>query len=161
MMEILLIVMAFLLLVVGLIGSVVPIIPGPPLSYIGLLLLQWSGNVDFSSAFLWFWAVVTVIITLADYYLPVLMTQKFGGSRSATIGSILGLLIGLFFFPPIGLIIGSFLGALAGELLHNRTESAKAFKVALGTFLAFLFGTGAKLIISSVMLFYAIKAMIF
>ena len=158
-MEIILLILAFLLLLAGLTGSVVPVLPGPPLSFAGLLLLQWSGYGGFSSVFLWLWAAITVAVTLADYFLPVLMTRKFGGSRAATIGSILGLLAGLLFFPPFGLIIGPFLGALAGELIHNRTDSLKAFKVALGTFLAFFFGTGAKLIISAVMLFYAVKAL--
>ena len=160
MIDILLVILAFLLLIAGLIGSIVPILPGPTLSYAGLLTLQWSGYGGFSSAFLWLWAAITVIITLADYFLPAFMTRKFGGSRSATIGSILGLLAGFFFFPPVGLIIGPFLGALVGELIHNRTDSAKAFRVAFGAFLAFIFGTGAKLIISSLMLFYAIKALI-
>ena len=159
MIEILLVILAFLLLVAGLIGSFVPVLPGPPLSYIGLLLIQWSGYGDFSSAFLWLWAVITVVVTVADYFLPVIMTRKFGGSRYATIGSLLGLLAGIFLFPPVGLIIGPFLGALAGELIRNHTDSAKAFKVALGAFLAFFFGAGAKLIISSIMIFYAIKAM--
>ena len=159
MIEILLVILAFLLLLAGLAGSIVPILPGPPLSFIGLLLLQWSGYGCFSSAFMWLWAAITVVVTLADYFLPAFMTRKFGGSSAATTGSILGLLAGLFFFPPAGLIIGPFLGALIGELIHNRADSIKAFKVALGAFFAFLFGTGAKLIISFVMLFYAVIAM--
>jgi uncharacterized protein YqgC (DUF456 family) len=156
-MDIVLVIFAFLLLFAGLPGAFVPVLPGPPLSYAGLLLLQWSRYGDFATSFLWFWAVITVIVTIADYFLPTLMTQKFGGSRRATTGSVLGLFAGMIFFPPFGLIIGSFLGALVGELIHNHTDSAKAFKVALGAFLAFIFGTGAKLIISSVMIFYAIK----
>ena len=159
MIEIIVTILAFLCLIVGLIGSVVPVLPGPPLSYVGLLLLQWSGYGGFSSGFLWLWAAITVVVSIIDYFLPVLMTQQFGGSRSATIGSILGLIVGLFFLPPIGMIIGPFLGALAGEIIHNRTDSAKAFRVALGAFLAFIFGTGLKLIVTAIMMFYAIKAM--
>jgi uncharacterized protein YqgC (DUF456 family) len=144
----------------GLLGSIVPVIPGPPLSYVGLLLLQWSKFGDFTSFFLWFWAVITVIVTIADYFLPAFLTQKFGGSRWATTGSVLGLLAGMFLFPPFGLIVGPFFGALIGELIHNHTDSAKAFKVAMGAFLAFIFGSGAKLFISLVMMFYAIKEML-
>ena len=159
MIEIIIAIVAFLFLLTGLAGAIVPVLPGPPLSYAGLLLLQWSGYGGFTSGFLWLWAAITVVVTIGDYFLPTLMTRRFGGSRLATVGSILGLLIGLFFFPPIGLIIGPFLGALAGELIHNRTDSAKPFKVALGTFLAFIFSTGTKLIVSAVMLFYAVLAM--
>ena len=159
MIEIILAIFAFLFLLAGLAGSVVPVLPGPPFSYVGLLLLQWSGYEGFSSGFLWLWAAITIFVIMADYFLPALMTRQFGGSRSATIGSILGLLAGLFFFPPAGLIIGPFLGALVGELIHNRTDSAKALKIAFGSFLAFILGAGTKLIITSVMMFYAVKAM--
>jgi hypothetical protein len=93
-----------------------------------------------------------------DYFLPSLLTKHFGGSRSATIGSFLGLLVGIFFFPPFGLILGSFLGAFIGELINNNANGLKAFNVALGAFVAFIVGTGAKLVVSSMMLFYAIRA---
>jgi uncharacterized protein YqgC (DUF456 family) len=159
MIEIVIVVIAFLLLLIGLAGAIIPVLPGPPLSYAGLLLLQWSGYGGFSSFFLWFWAVITVVVIIGDYFLPVLMTRRYGGSRSATIGTMLGLLTGLIFFPPVGLIIGPFLGALAGELIHNRTNRNKAFKVAFGAFLAFFFSTGIKLIVCAVMLFYGVMAM--
>jgi uncharacterized protein YqgC (DUF456 family) len=179
-MQITLTVLAFLFLLIGLIGSVAPVIPGPPLGYIGLLLLQWSGYGGFSAAFLWVWAGITAAVTVIDYVLPAVMTKKFGGSRLAVIGSVLGLITGIFFFPPLGMILGPFLGALAGELLYSRfpanreetagsegddtkadkTRTAKALKAALGAFLAFIFGTGAKLIAGSLMIFYAVKAVI-
>ena len=158
MIEIILAILAFLFLLAGLIGAVVPMLPGPPLSYAGLLLLQWSGYGGFSAGFLWLWAAITVAVTVGDYFLPALLTRRFGGSRLATVGSILGLLVGLF-FSPAGLIIGPFLGALAGEMIHSRSDNVKPFKVAAGTFLAFVCGTGAKLMISAVMLFYAVIAM--
>jgi len=157
-MEIVLVIFAFLLLISGLLGAVIPVIPGPPLSFAGLLILQWSGYPDFTSTFLWVWAGITVIVTVMDYFLPTMMTKKFGGSRAASIGSILGLLAGMFLFPPWGMIIGPFLGAFAGELFHNRNDSTKAFKVAFGAFLAFIVGSGAKLIVSSLMIYYAVKA---
>ncbi|MCL2155869.1 MAG: DUF456 domain-containing protein [Leptospirales bacterium] len=160
MMEIILVIVAFLFLLIGFLGSIIPILPGPPISYIGLLLLQWSGYGNFTPTFLWIWAAITVVVTIGDNFFPALMTRRFGGSRSAAIGSLLGLVAGMFFFPPLGLIIGSFLGALAGELIHNRSDKDKALKVALGAFLAFILSTGAKLIISAVMIFYAVKAML-
>jgi uncharacterized protein YqgC (DUF456 family) len=159
-MGIVLIIIAFILLIIGIIGAVVPVLPGPPLSFIGLLLAQWSGYCGFTTAFLWVWAGITVFITVIDYILPSLLARRFGGSRSAAIGSFVGVVIGIFFFPPWGLIIGAFFGALVGELIHNRKNKAQAFKSAFGALLAFIAGSGAKLIASSIMLFYAIKAVI-
>ena len=160
-MEIILVIIAFLFLLIGFLGSIIPILPGPPISYIGLLLLQWSGYGNFTSTFLWIWAAITIVVTIGDNFFPAWMTQRFGGSRSAAIGSLLGLVAGMFFLPPFGLIIGSFLGALAGELIHNRSDKGKALKVALGAFLAFILSTGAKLIISAVMIFYFFQAVFF
>ena len=159
-MEIILVILAFALLAVGLLGTVIPGLPGPPLSYIGLLVMQWSGYGKFSFAFLLVWAGITATVTIMDYFLPTVLTKQFGGSRTASIGSFLGLVAGVFFFPPLGMIIGPFLGAFTGELIHSHANGAKAFKVALGAFLAFIVGTGAKLIISSIMLYYAVKAML-
>ncbi|MDR0300898.1 MAG: DUF456 domain-containing protein [Treponema sp.] len=158
-MGIVLVILAFLLLVVGLVGSILPVLPGPPLSYIGLLLLQWSGYPHFQPAFLWIWAGITIAVTVMDYILPSLMTKQFGGSRAASIGSFLGLLVGIFFFPPLGMILMPFLGAFIGELIHNHADGAKAFKVALGAFLAFIVGSGAKLVVCFLMIYYAVKAM--
>jgi len=157
-MEIVLIVLAFVLLVAGILGAFLPILPGPPLSFIGLLVMKWSGYGNFSPVFLWIWAGITVAVTVMDYFLPSIMAKRFGGSRAAAIGSFLGLVAGIFLFPPWGMIIGPFVGALVGELFHSRTDGKKAVKVALGAFLAFIVGSGAKLIASSVMFFYAIKA---
>ena len=162
-MEIVWVILAFALLIAGLLGVVVPVLPGPPLSYIGLLLLHWSGYFEpgkgFSTVFLWVWAGITAAVTVMDYLLPSLLARWFGGSRAAAAGSILGLLAGIFIYPPWGMLAGSFLGALAGELIHNRTSGKKAFKVAMGAFLAFIVGSGAKLTVSFLMLFYAVKAM--
>lgn len=167
-MEIALIIIAFIFLIVGLLGSVIPALPGPPISYIGLLLLQWSGRGSFNPVFLWVWAGITVIVVLADNFLPAWMTKKFGGSKIAVTGSVLGLIIGMIFFAPIGLLVGPFAGALAGELISNAIKArrkkepdapkTKPLKVALGAFLAFILGTGAKLIICSLMIYYAVKA---
>jgi uncharacterized protein YqgC (DUF456 family) len=177
-MEIVLVVIAFLFLLAGLVGSVVPAIPGPPLSYVGLLVLRWSGYANFSVTFLLIWAAITIAVTVMDNFLPALMTKRFGGSRLAVVGSVLGLIAGMIFFAPAGLIIGPFLGALAGELINNRVRRKKvensgsettdtaiahnnnALKVALGAFLAFILGTGAKLITGSLMIYYAVKAVL-
>ena len=166
-MNTILVVLAFLFLLAGLLGSVVPVIPGPPISFAGLLLLQWSRYGGFSSTFLWLWAGITIAITVIDYLLPAWMTKRFGGSRAAVVGSVLGLITGIIFFAPIGLIFGPFLGAFAGELINyyffdNSIGSGygKAIKVAFGALVAFIMGTGAKLTIGLIMLFYAAKAVL-
>jgi len=162
-MNIVLVVFAFLFLLAGLLGSVIPVIPGPPLSFLGLLLLQWSGYGEFNSAFLTVWAVITAAVTIMDNLLPAWLTKRFGGSRKAVIGSVLGLILGMVFFAPYGIVVGPFLGALAGELLNNKNTNNnagfdKALKVAFGAFLAFIVGTGAKLFIGISLLYYAVKA---
>ena len=172
-MEIALVIIAFLLLFLGLLGSVLPALPGPPLSFVGLLLLRFSGYADFSLRFLLVWAGITAAVTIMDNVLPALMTKRFGGSRMAVIGSIVGLVLGVILFPPMGVLLGPFLGALVGELLNNYIQARrggdtafntenniKALKVAMGSFLAFIIGTGAKIIVVSIMIFYAVKEML-
>ena len=149
------IIIAFIFLVIGLLGSVAPVLPGPPLSFVGLLLLQWSGRGDFSPVFLWVWGGIAIAVTVMDYILPSIMAKRFGGSKSAAVGSFIGTVAGMFFLPW-GLIFGPFLGAFVGELIHNSKDTGKAFKTAAGAFLAFIVGSGAKLIASGIMLSYAI-----
>ena len=159
-MESILVIIAFILLVLGLLGAVLPVLPGPPLSFAGLILMQLSGHGGFTFVFMLVWGLITVAVTVMDYILPSYMTRRFGGSHAAAIGSFLGLVAGIFFFPPWGLVIGSFLGALAGELVHNGANGVKAFKAALGSLLAFVVGSGAKLAVSAVMLFYAVRELL-
>lgn len=157
-MDILLVILAVICLLIGLAGCIVPILPGPPISYVGLLLLNWTDYVSFSTDFLLTWAAIVVVVTLLDYFLPPFMTRRFGGSRYATWGATIGLVLGFFVFPPLGIILLPFFGALAGELIYDSTNSAKAFRVAFGAFLAFVVGTGLKLVASIMMIYYSVTA---
>ncbi len=159
-MDIFLAVLAFVCIVVGVVGSVVPVLPGPPISFLALLLVQWGGWADYSTEFLILWGAITALVTLLDYYLPIYFTKKFGGSKKATWGATIGLIIGLF-LGPIGIILGPFVGALVGEMIHDSSDSAKPWKVAFGAFLAFIFGTGLKLTASFVMAWYVISGVFF
>jgi uncharacterized protein YqgC (DUF456 family) len=154
--DIILVAVGFLLGVVGWLGSFVPVLPGPPLTCLGLLLIHWSRYADYSTDFLVLFLVLTVAVTVIDNVLPVWMTKRYGGSRYAVWGSFFGLLAGMF-FPPWGLLIGSFAGAFIGELLFDSRNTTRALKVAWGSFAAFLFGTGAKMALSSVMIYYMIR----
>lgn len=139
-------IVALLLSVVGVVGCVVPILPGVPICYVGILLCQWVEPI-FSSEQLVLWGVAAVGVTLLDNFLPAVMTKKFGGSKAATRGSLVGIVVGLF-AGPVGIILGPFFGALIGELTHDGSNSARAFKVAFGSFAAFLCGTGVKLVVA-------------
>ncbi|WP_321995934.1 DUF456 domain-containing protein [Draconibacterium orientale] len=158
-MDILLIVLGALFIISGVLGCVLPIIPGPPLSYIGLLLLHFTERYQFSSKFLIIWAVITVVVYALDYLIPAWGTKKFGGSKRGVWGSIIGLVIGMFFFPPFGIIIGPFVGAVVGELTVGK-DSGAALKSGFGSFMGFLAGTLLKLIASGMMTWYFIKEMI-
>lgn len=139
-------IVALLLSVVGVVGCVVPILPGVPICYVGILLCQWVEPI-FSTEQLVLWGVAAVGVTLLDNFLPAVMTRKFGGSKAATRGSLVGIVVGLF-AGPVGIILGPFFGALIGELTHDGSNSARAFKVAFGSFAAFICGTGVKLVVA-------------
>lgn len=158
-MSIVWIVLAFVCLLAGIAGCIVPVLPGPPLSYAALWLMKWSGTADFDGRFLLLWGIVTLAVTVADYLLPAWLSKRFGGSKYAATGSLVGLLAGMFFFPPLGPVAGAFLGALAGELLYDSSDTGKAFKAACGAFVAFLLGTGLKLGASLAMGFYVVRAL--
>lgn len=155
-METLLIILALVFGIVGLAGSILPALPGAPLSYIGLLLLLLCDGADISSASLWAGAIFLVIVSVLDYIAPIWLTNASGGSKQATRGSVIGMVAGLFFFPPWGLILGPFIGAFLGELMAQAT-TGKALKVAMMSFLGFVLTTGMKLIYSGVLLFIIIK----
>ena len=153
-----LIVLAFICLVLGLIGCVVPALPGVPLSYIGLLILHFTEKVEFSSTFLWIWAGITVLTLVADYFIPAWGTKRFGGSKYGVWGTSIGLIIGLF-FVPWGIIVGPFVGALIGELIGGK-HSQEAVKAAVGSFVGFVLDTLLKVICCAMMLYYAIAELV-
>ena len=158
-METFIAIVALLLGLVGIAGSILPGLPGPPLSWVGLLLVYlWGGGTDgagepMSLTFLLIWLGVTIVITIVDYVVPAYFTKLTGGSKAGGWGAIIGLFAGLV-VPPVGMIVGSLLGAFVAELIVAKKDTATSLKSALGAFLGFLFGTGAKLIAAGLMLFY-------
>jgi uncharacterized protein YqgC (DUF456 family) len=141
------------MMISGILGGVLPVLPGPPLSYIGLLLLHFTERYHFSERFLIIWAVITVLVYALDYVIPVWGTKRYGGSKRGVWGSIIGLIVGLFFFPPFGIIIGPFIGAVLGELSSGK-DSGSALRSGFGSFVGFLAGTLLKLITSGLMTWY-------
>jgi uncharacterized protein YqgC (DUF456 family) len=152
-MDYVLILFGLLFVVVGLIGCFIPILPGPPLSWLGVFLLYISENTSFSGKFILIWLIIAAFVTALDYFIPIWGTKKFGGSKMGIRGSIAGLIIGVF-FPPIGIILGPFIGAFIGELMNNSQEKKQALKAAFGSFLGFVLGTGLKLFVSVTLGYY-------
>jgi uncharacterized protein YqgC (DUF456 family) len=148
-----------IMMIVGILGCLLPVLPGPPLSYAGLLVLHFSRFADFSSTFLITWGCVTVLVTILDYVVPIWGTKKFGGSKSGMWGAGIGLVAGIFFLPPIGIIIGPFAGAVIGEALSGKNTSS-SLRAGLGSFLGFLAGVGIKLAASILMTYYYIKELV-
>ena len=149
-MDILLIISAVVCAIIGIVGSVVPALPGPPVSFVAYLLLYFCTGCDISFQSLAVYGVLAVIVTVVDFIAPVWLTKKSGGSKAATRGATIGLVLALF-TGMWGVLVLPFLGALLGEL-STGSASAKAVKVASYSFLAFILTTGVKMVYSFVMI---------
>jgi uncharacterized protein YqgC (DUF456 family) len=144
-MDILLIILGILCLAAGLAGCILPVIPGPPVAYAGLLLLHFTDKASFTTAQLLTWLFVVILLQVLDYFIPMLGSKYSGGSRWGTRGCLIGTVAGLFFMPW-GIILGPFLGAFFGELLGGR-ETGEALKSGFGSLVGFLFGTVLKFVV--------------
>ena len=147
-MEIGIIIIGFILLISGFIGCFIPVIPGPPISFLSLVLIHFcSKKIDLLMLFIVF--IIVLIVTFLDYFLQVYGVKKIGGGRLAVTGSIIGLIIGIIFIPPFGIIIGSFLGAYIGSIIETKgVNSTIPIRVAFGALLGFLGGTFLKVLLS-------------
>ena len=139
-MDIALLILGFVLMLVGILGSFLPVLPGPPISWVGLLLLYLTEAVPDNWWILGGTLILALGVTVLDYVIPAAGTKKFGGSKAGMWGTVIGLLIGLFLPIPGGFIFGAFLGAFIGEL-SNNVDLKRSLKAAFGDFLCFLTGT--------------------
>lgn len=155
-MDIFLLIVAFLFLLIGIIGCIVPGLPGTPIAYAGLWIAQATDRIDFSWHFLLIWGIVVVVISVLDYVVPAWGTKKFGGSSWGVWGSTIGVFIGLF-FGAVGVIVGPLVGAILGELIAGKQLGA-ALKAGWGSFVGILFSTVIKLIACGLMTVALIKA---
>lgn len=151
MLDVILILLALVLCLVGIVGAIVPALPGPPVSWVGLLLMAFCPSLEMSFPLVPFVVVallVMVAVTILDFVAPVWVTKRMGGSKAgtngATVGMILGVVASCFGFF-LGVLIGPFLGAYLGELSAG-VPSEKAFKVACYSFLSFILTTGLKML---------------
>lgn len=155
-MDIILLILGALLIMLGLAGSFLPIIPGPLTSWFGLLTLHYTSKIEQDWHFLGWTLAVAISIMVLDYLIPIWGTKAFGGTKAGAIGSTIGLVVGLF-FPPFGIILGPFVGAFAGELSKNQNRKI-ALKAAVGSFLGFLSGVVIKFIVSFIYLLFFVTA---
>ena len=158
-MDILLIILGVLCLLLGLAGCFLPVLPGPPLSYVGLLLLHFTDRIEFSGVSLGIWALLVVIVQFLDYITPMLGTKYSGGSKYGNWGCVIGTVVGIFIFPPWGILVGPFAGAVIGELLGGK-NSFEAFKAGLGAFLGFILSVVVKVSLCSYFIYRFIIAFI-
>ncbi len=143
-MELFIIILIGLLLLLGIIGSVVPALPGPPLAFIALLLSHFLIKPNSIEFIIWIGFLV-ILITFLDYWLQIYGVQKAGGGKYAIRGSIIGIILGLFFFPPFGILLGAFAGAFIGAKMETDSNE---IKIAFGAVLGFIAGTILKVCIS-------------
>ncbi|MBO5700176.1 MAG: DUF456 domain-containing protein [Bacteroidales bacterium] len=163
MLEIIVDIVALLMAIAGIAGCVVPALPGPPISFAALLLLYIANNPnnEITGKFLIIWIAIVAVVSILDYVIQPYFTKITGGSKLAVRYSIAGMVAGMVFFPPFGIIIGSFLGALIAELFVNKKPLQNSLLAAFGAFLGFIFGTGLKLAASVTMLYYTIRFIFF
>lgn len=149
-MEILLFSLSFLFILLGLAGSFLPILPGPLTSWVGLFLLHKTEAIEENTSFLVITFVIALGIFVLDYIIPILGTKKFGGSKKGMLGATIGVLIGLLFLGPFGVLIGPFVGAYIGELLQDPQNKKTALRAALGSIIGFLTGVFLKFTVALV-----------
>lgn len=145
MLDIILIILGVLCLITGLMGCILPFLPGPPVAYLGLVLLHFTDKVQYTTTQLIVWLLIVLVVQVLDYFTPMLGSKYSGGSRWGNWGCIIGTLIGLLVLPW-GVIFGPFLGAVIGELLGNK-EFSQALRSGVGSLIGFLLGTFLKFVV--------------
>jgi uncharacterized protein YqgC (DUF456 family) len=149
-MDILFLLLGFLFVCLGIVGSFLPILPGPLTSWIGLLLLQLTEIIPVDWTFLGITLAIALLIWVLDYFIPAIGTKRFGGSRYGVYGTTIGLIIGLLSPIPFGMLFGAFFGAFIGELLYDSKDTNRALKASFGAFVGFLASATIKFSIATV-----------
>lgn len=157
-MDIFLFILAFLCMLIGFIGCIIPGLPGVPVAYVGLWIAQATDKIDFSWQMLLIWGIVTVVVSILDYVVPAWGTKKYGGTKYGVWGSTIGVFVGLF-FGAVGVILGPLVGAILGELISGK-EFQQALRAGWGSFIGILAGTVLKLICCGLMTTALIQALL-
>jgi uncharacterized protein YqgC (DUF456 family) len=147
------------LVLLGIAGCLLPILPGPPLSFIGLLLLALANRFlpPLTPALMIGMAILTIAVTVADYIIPLLGAKRYGASKWGIWGSVIGMAVGIF-FSPFGMVLGALIGAVVAEWLVQK-EKGRALRAGWGVFIGSLLGTALKLGASGMMAYYFIRGL--
>ncbi len=144
-------ILCLILLVLGILGTFLPVLPGLLLSICGLLIYKYGTDADLSMIYVWVFVILTAASVILNYVIPAKTTQKYGGTRWGSIGSVIGTIVGIFLPIPLGFLVGMFAGVFVGELLHDSQDINKALKSTKGAFIGFIYGTGFSFVVGVAM----------
>ncbi|MGK0385474.1 MAG: hypothetical protein ACI849_000076 [Patiriisocius sp.] len=151
-MELLFVVLGLILMLLGIVGSFLPVLPGVPISWLGLMALYLSPKLEFDWTFIISTGIIAIVLYILDYVIPAMGTKRYGGSKAGIYGTMIGLVVGIIAPIPFGMLIGPFAGAFIGEVAFNNTKSDLAVKAAFGSFIGFLASTFVKFMATMVYL---------
>lgn len=152
---------SIILLILGILGTFLPVLPGLLLSLCGLLIYKFGTDAPLSMVYVWIFSALTLLSIILNYVIPARTNRKYGGTRWGSVGSVIGTLAGMFFIPvPFGFLIGMFAGVFIGELLHDASDRKKAWNSTKGAFIGFLYGTGFNFIVGLAMFLVVVFDMI-
>ena len=140
----------------GIVGSILPIIPGPLTAWVGLLLVFSIEAIPMDYLFLSITFFIALVVFVLDQFISIWGVKKFGGDKKSIVGSVIGLVVGLLFLGPFGLFIGPFLGAFIGGFWSNR-DVKKSIKSAVGALIGFFTGTFIKLLLGILYFLFFIR----
>ncbi|WP_292011122.1 DUF456 domain-containing protein [Chryseobacterium sp.] len=135
-------ILCIILLVIGILGTFLPVLPGLIVSFAGLLIYKYGTDADLPVIYIWIFGILTLASGILNYVIPAKTNKKYGGTSWGSIGSVIGTIVGMFLPIPLGFLIGMFAGVFIGELLHDSKDMNKAIKSTKGAFIGFLYGTG-------------------
>lgn len=148
--------LSIVLLILGILGTFLPVLPGLVLSLAGLLIYKYGTDSDLSMLYIWAFVILTLASAVLNYIIPAKTNRKYGGTRWGSIGSVVGTIVGIFLPIPLGFLVGMFAGVFIGELLHDSKDMNKALRSTKGAFIGFIYGTGFSLVVGIAMLLVVI-----